>query len=76
MKKVVSRGSHVHQVFHAERAQIGPVIITTVAKTSPTSHDEAPSASQNQCLVARYAIPAANATPNASKVTIALGTWM
>src|SRR5690349_12214786 len=76
MRNVVSRGSQVHHVFHAERAHRGPVIMTTEAKTSPTSHDAAPIASQIHCLVARYAIPAANVTPNASKVTMALGTWM
>lgn len=53
MRNVVSLGSQVHHVFQAERAQRGPVIMTTDANTSPTSQEAAPIASQIHCFVAR-----------------------
>src|SRR5258705_7428438 len=53
IKNVVSRGSQVHQVFHAERAQSGPVTMTTVANTSPNSLADAAMASQVQLFVVR-----------------------
>ena len=76
MRNVVSLGSHVHQVFHADRAHKGPLTSTIVANTIPTSQEEAATASQAQALVARNAMLAANVSPNARSVTIALGTWM
>jgi hypothetical protein len=42
---VVRRASHVHQMPHTGRAQMGPVIKTMVQNTTPTSALAAASAS-------------------------------
>ena len=78
---VVSRASQVHQMPQARRPQIGPVMSTTVQKTTPTS---APASAQASAACAhsgwlrrkaRKPIDPASEMAKKRKATIAEGTW-
>ena len=76
MNDVSSRGSHVHQVFHAARAQSEPVARVRPAQSQPNSAAACAQWSQARLRRSKYMVPAAPTIRKPTSASHAIATWM